>query len=158
MARELLTSWDEFQSAVDRLLALAEREIQIYDRDLARLKLDAAPRLEHLKRLLHPRRPDCLRIALQETTLLQSNNPHLIRLLTDHSTGMSVLKTPEQLDHLRDSMILVDGCHGLILFDRNQSRSKLLIDEAQELEPYRQRFEQIWMEGGTPFSATTLGL
>jgi hypothetical protein len=55
-------------------------------------------------------------------------------------------------------MILVDGRHGLVLFERSQPRFKLLVDEAQEIEPYLQRFEQIWLEGGTPFSATALGL
>lgn len=158
MARELFTSWNDLQLAIDRLLALAEHEILIYDGDLSRLKLDSGPRLEHLRRFLQPRRRDCLRIALQETSLLQRNNPHLMRLLADYSGCMTVLETADQLDHLRDSMILVDGRHGLILFDRNQPRSKLLMDENRELEPYRERFEQIWQEGGTPVSATTLGL
>lgn len=158
MARELLTNWGDFQSAIDRLLELAEREILIHDGDLAHLKLDSLPRIEHLIRLLQPRRPDCLRFSLQDTSLLQRNNPRLIRLLTDYSSSIAVLQTPEHLDHQRDSMILVDGRHGLILFERSQPRFKLLIDEAQEIEPYLQRFEQIWLEGGTPFSATTLGL
>lgn len=158
MARELLTNWGDFQVAIDRLLELAEREILVYDGDLAHLKLDSAPRIGHLKRLLQPRRQDCLRLSLQDTTLLQRNNPRLIGLMADYTSGIPVLQTPEHLGHRRDSMILVDGRHGLILFERSQPRSKLLIDEMQEIEPYLQCFEQIWQEGGTPFSATTLGL
>ncbi|MBS1190990.1 MAG: hypothetical protein H6R10_2782 [Rhodocyclaceae bacterium] len=158
MARELLTSWGEFQSAADRLLALAEREILIYDHDLARLQLDASFRQDYLRRLLQPGRADCLRIALRETALVQRTNPRLMRLLADHPTGMTMVKTPDHLAHLRDAMILVDGRHGLVLFDQDQPRSKLLTDEGEELEPYCQRFEEIRREGGTPVSPTTLGL
>lgn len=158
MARELLTSWGEFQAAIDRLLAIAEREIQIHDGDLSRLKLDTSQRLEHLKRLLHPQRQDRIRIALQETALVQCSNPRMMRLLTDYSSGMTIQETPEHLHQLRDTLMLVDGRHGLVLFERSQPRSKLLIDEPEEIEPYRRRFSEIWQEGGTPLTATSLGL
>lgn len=158
MARELLTSWGDFQLAVDRLLALAEREILVYDDDLARFKLEGGPRLDCLKRLLQPRRQNCLRIALQKASTLQRSSPRLMRLLADYSGCMTVLETPDHLNHLRDSMLLVDGRHGIVLFDRNQARLKLLVDETRELEPYLQRFEELWQEGGSPLSATTLGL
>jgi hypothetical protein len=62
------------------------------------------------------------------------------------------------LAHLRDCMIIVDGKHALIRFDRDQARSKLLIDEADELRPYIARFDEIWSAGGEPVRATALGL
>lgn len=158
MARELLASWGDVQSALDRLLGLAEREIKIYDGNLERLKLGSSERCEHLRRLLRLRRTDCLRIALQDTTLLRRDNPRLMKLLADYSTGMTVMETADQLAHLRDTMILADDRHGLILFERNQPRSKLVVDEIDELRPYFERFEQIWQEGGSPVGATTLGL
>ena len=55
-------------------------------------------------------------------------------------------------------MILVDDVHALIRFDRDQPRCKLLVDESDEIMPYRRRFDEIWAEGGIPVSATTLGL
>jgi hypothetical protein len=55
-------------------------------------------------------------------------------------------------------MVLIDGKHALIRFDREQARSKLLIDEAEELRPYLNRFEEIWAEGGEMLSSNTLGL
>lgn len=55
-------------------------------------------------------------------------------------------------------MILVDGRHGLIRFDLEQARSKLLIDETEELHPYYRRFEEIWSEQAEEITATTLGL
>lgn len=158
MARELFTSWGEYQSAIDRLLALAEWEIRIYDQDMIELKLDSSPRLYHLKRLLQANRPDSIQCALRNFEPLKCDCPRLMHLLADYTHGMTIQQTPEHLGHLRDAMILVDGQHGLIRFDREQPRSKLLIGESEELLPYLRRFEEIWNEGGTPLSITTLGL
>ena len=158
MSRELFTSWANYQSAIDRLLALAAKRIWIYDEDLGLLHLETAERIEMLKRPLASTRQDCLRIALRSTAPLQQRQPLMQRLLATHSHNSAAQKTPEQLSHLRDSMILVDDVHALIRFDRDQPRSKLLIDEPEEVMPYRRRFEEIWAEGGTPVAATTLGL
>ena len=51
MTRELITTWADYQMALDRLLALATRQVMIYDEDLKQLSLDGA-RLAHLQRVL----------------------------------------------------------------------------------------------------------
>ena len=158
MSRELFTTWTEYQSAIDRLLALATKRIWIYDEDLGMLHLEAPARSEMLKPALAVTHHDCLRIALRNTAPLQQRQPLLQRLLATHSHNSAVQQTPEQLSHLRDSMVLVDDAHALIRFDRDQPRSKLLLDEPEEVMPYRRRFEELWAEGGTPVGATTLGL
>ena len=158
MSRELFTSWADYQSAIDHLLSLAAKRIWIYDEDLGMLHLETAERIEMLKRPLASTRQDCLRIALRNTAPLQQRQPLVQRLLAMHSHNSAAQQTPEQLNHLRDSMILVDDVHALIRFDRDQARSKLLIDEPEEVMPYRRRFEEIWSEGGIPVATTTLGL
>ena len=159
MSRELFTTWSDYQSAIDCLLALATKRVWIYDEDLGMLHLENPERIEMFKRPLAAVSDDCLRIALRNAKSLQrQRQPLLQRLLTTHSHNSAVQQTPEQLAHLRDSMILVDDGHALIRFDRDQPRGKLLIDEPEEVMPYRRRFEEIWSEGGTPISATTLGL
>ena len=158
MSRELFTSWADYQSAIDHLLSLAAKRIWIYDEDLGMLHLETAERIEMLKRPLASTRQDCLRIALRNTAPLQQRQPLVQRLLAMHSHNSAAQQTPEQLNHLRDSMILVDDAHALIRFDRDQPRSKLLIDEPEEVMPYRRRFEEIWAEGGIPVATTTLGL
>jgi len=158
MSRELFTSWPDYQMAIDRVLALARQRISIYDEDLGLLHLETPERITALRAALSAVRSDCLRIALRNTGPLQQRQPLLRGLLTDYSHNSAAQQTPEQLGHLRDSMILVDDAHALIRFDRDQPRCKLLIDEIDEVTPYRRRFEEIWAEGGIPVSATTLGL
>ncbi len=158
MARELITSWTDYQTAIDRLLAIASQKIWIYDEDLVTLKLDAAPRLAHLKRLLSGAHADVLRIALRNGSPLRQQHPLLQNLLTTYDHMATAQETPAQLAHLRDSMIIVDDKYGLIRIERDMARSKLLIDEADELRPYLLKFREIWAEGGERITSSTVGL
>lgn len=158
MSRELITSWQDYQAAIDRLLAMACHKICIYDEDVCQLGLDAGNRLNQLRRILHGSRNEVLQIAIRNAELLHQQNPQLVSLLTTYSHLATAQQTPPHLAHLRDSMLLVDGKHALIRFEQEQPRSKLLIDEAEELRPYLLRFGEIWSEGGEPVRNTTLGL
>jgi len=158
MARELITSWADYQTAIDRLLAIATEHIWIFDEDLITLKLDSAARLSHLKRILSGAHSDALRIALRNGAPARSQHPLLQGLLTTYVHVAAAQETPPQLSHLRDSMIIVDDKHGLIRFEREMPRSKLLIDEKDELRPYLTKFHEIWAEGGERISTSTVGL
>ncbi|MBL8404313.1 MAG: hypothetical protein JNL16_07190 [Dechloromonas sp.] len=158
MARELITSWADYQTAIDRLLAIATKQIHIYDEDLTTLKLDSAPRLAHVKRLVQGTRADALFIAVRNGSPLRNQHPLLQSLLTTYGHVAAAQETPPHLAHLRDSMIIVDGKHGLIRFERDMPRSKLLIDESDELRPYLAKFNEIWAEGGERISSSTVGL
>lgn len=158
MARELITSWDDYRAAVDRLLGMACHQVCIFDTDLGQLHLDDAPRLAELKRLVHSSRPNSLRIALRDTEPLRRRQASLMNLLASHGHSFAVQQIPSHLAHLRDCLLLVDQRHALVRFDQQQVRSKLLIDEVEELRPYCQRFEEIWQEPGETVSPTTLGL
>lgn len=158
MARELITSWTDYQMALDRLLAIACHKISIYDEDLTTLKLDSAPRLLHLKRLLSAGQEDALQIAVRDAGPLRQKHPLLLNQLSTYGHCAAARETPSQLAHLRDSMIIADDKHALIRFDRDMPRSKLLIDEIDELRPYLSRFKEIWSEGGESVGSTALGL
>jgi hypothetical protein len=158
MVRELITSWADYQTAVDRLLAIACQTICIYDEDLASLKLETPSRLVSIKRLLQAGHDDALRIAVRNATPIRQQHPKLQQLLTAYSHLAEARETPAQLAHLRDSMLIVDDKYALIRFERDLPRSKLLIDEADELRPYLTRFREIWSEGGEEVTTSTLGL
>jgi hypothetical protein len=158
MARELITSWTDYQMALDRLLAIACHKISIYDEDLVTLKLESAPRLLHIKRVLLAGQDDALQIAVRNAGPVRQKNPLLLNQLTTFGHRASARETPPQLAHLRDSMILVDDKHALIRFERDMPRSKLLIDEIDEIRPYLARFREIWSEGGENITSTALGL
>jgi hypothetical protein len=158
MARELITSWADYQMALDRLLAFACHKISIYDEDLVTLKLESAPRLLHIKRILQAGEGDALQIAVRNAGPIRQKHPLLLNQLSTFGHSAVARETPPQLAHMRDSMILVDDKHALIRFERDLPRSKFLIDEIDEVRPYLTRFKEIWSEGGESIAGTALGL
>ncbi len=158
MARELITDWSAYQAAIDRLLCLASHTLCIYDEDLVKVRLDGTGRLPHLCRLLQNTQPGSVRIALRNAEPFRRQQNHLIQLFAPYAHIITIQETAPQISGLRDSMILVDDQHALIRFDRDQARSKLLINEIDELRPYLQRFEEIWKEPGDVIGTTSLGL
>jgi hypothetical protein len=159
MSRELITTPSAYKSAVSQLLAMAVESIWIFDQDLADLNLDGNSQLERLGNFLKsPANTSQLRICVRDDNHVRRTHPRLMQLLATYGHRFSAQQCSLNLSHLRDAMILVDGRHGLVRFDQEQPRSKLLIDEPDELRPYCQRFEEIWREQGETISATTLGL
>lgn len=153
-----MNSWSEQQAALDQLLALAVRTLAIYDRDLVRLKIDDPARIAALTRLLASDPNARLRIAVRDARHVRNHAPRLISLLRQYGHQMMVQETPENLAHLRDSMILADDGHALVVFDQDQPRSKLILDDPTATRPYLRRFDDLWQEGGTPVSASVVGL
>ena len=158
MARELLTTWQDYRGALDRILALAKHQILIYDEDLAQLALESPDRLAVLQRILQSNRQDGVRIALRNADAYLHHHPKLQRLMATYSHVGAVQQTPPQISHLRDAILIVDECNALIRFERDLPRGKLLLEESEEIRPYRRKFEEIWQEHGEFLSPTKLGL
>lgn len=158
MARELITDWRAYQAAIDRLLGLASHKLYIFDDDLASIRLDSSGRLTGLSRLLKNSQPDSIKIALRNAEPFRRQQTHLIQLFAPYTHIISIQQTAPQIAGLRDSMILVDDQHALIRFDCEQARSKLLINEPDELRLYLKRFEEILKEPGEIIGTTSLGL
>ena len=158
MARELITDWGTYQVAIDRLLGMASHKLRIYDEDLVNLRLGDSGRLAQLSRLLQTAQPDSVKIAMRNAEPFLRQQTHLIQLFAPYAHIITIQETGQQLATLRDTMILVDDQYALIRFDRDQARSKLLINEPDELRPYIQRFEEIWKEPGDVIGTTSLGL
>jgi len=158
MTYELITTWSDYQNAIDRVLERAGQRLWISDPDLVRLDLQQPARLARLRQLLQGSRSDGLRIVLRDARHLRDRSPRLTELLRQYSHCMSVVETSPDLARLRDCMLLADEEHALIRFDQEQARSKLITDDRDQAAAYFNRFSALWQEGGTPVSGTTLGL
>lgn len=157
MSRTLITTYGEYDAAIDLILALAERSLDIFDHDLSLLKLDQTSRHRALERLLASPAHQ-LRIVVQNGQLVTNKHPLLLRLLATHSHHFSLIETDEKLAHLTDSFIVADNTHALIRFHRDQPRSKLLEHEGEEVKTYNRKFQSILDEGGSPISPHVAGL
>ncbi|MDD3484398.1 hypothetical protein [Azovibrio restrictus] len=158
MPTQIHSTWGEFRASFEQVLAHTRHSLCIFDADLEQLGLDQAIRFEQLRQLLASDPATSIRIALKTTEHLHRQHPRLIQLLQTHGHAVHVQQIPDSLLQLRDTLIIGDQEHALVRFDQDHPRAKLIIADKKESSPYLQRFEDIWQEGGTPFTPTPLGL
>lgn len=155
---KLLTSETEYRQACDAVLRRAEREILIFDRDLAALRLEDAQRLAILANFVQADVLRKVRMVVHDPELLERNAPKLLRLLVRLSHLIEVRQTPDNLRHLADTHVLADAGHGVRRFHVDQPRSALVFDDPAYITPWRQRFEELWDLSHPCVRITTTGL
>jgi hypothetical protein len=158
MNPEMITHWSEYGSAVQKILFLATRSIRIFDPDLARLGLETRENAFFLRRFLASAPHNSLQIVLRNAEPFRRDSPRLFELLRDFPHLMQVRECAPQLVNLTDAMLLSDDRHAVIRIHQDHARSRVVIDDAGACRSYHIRFDEILAEGGTPISATTLGL
>jgi hypothetical protein len=158
MTRELITSWHDHDLAVERLFSLAEATILIYANELTPFKLESDANHQAVSRILKSGQANCLQVILRNTQNWPHTQPRLAKLCMSYSHLINLREAPSDLAHLTDSMLIIDGKHALIRFDEHFPRSKLLLNEAEEIRPYLLRFSQIQSASSELASQTTLGL
>jgi hypothetical protein len=154
----LFDSEADFRSAIDLTLALAEREIRIFDRNLARMQLHDSSHVAVLSAFLAGNRNRRLKIVLHDTAVLERDMPRLLALLRDHAHMIAVRRTPDHLRHLSDCWLLADSAHGTIRFHEDHPRGKRISASELEIRPWWQRFDALWDESEpcSPGAATGL--
>ena len=159
MSSSLITTWSEYDHAVQEILDRAPTRLDIFDEDLAALKFETAPRVAALRALLvAPSHRRQLRIVVRKREFVCQYSPHLMNLLRLYAPLLTIIHAPPQLDRLDDCLMIADDRHTLVRFHRDQPRARLIVDDAGECAPYSQRFAEVLDEGGDTLGSTTLGL
>ena len=143
-AYTLLTSEAGYRQSCDTILSRAEHEILIFDRDLAALRLEERPRLEALARFLQTDSLRRIRMVLHDPDPLERNSPHLVGLIKHFSHVVELRQSPDNLRQLADTHVLADQSHGVRRFHVDQPRSALILGDREYINPWWQRFEELW--------------
>jgi len=154
----LLNSEAEYRQACDTVLGRAQRELLIFDRDLAAMQLDTKARLDLLTGFLQDDALRRVRIVLHDPGPLERNSPRLLQLVARFSHLIEARQTPDNLRHLADTHLLADGCQGVRRFHVDQPRCALIIDDRTYIHPWQQRFEELWHLSHPCLTLNTTGL
>ncbi|QWT46012.1 DUF7931 domain-containing protein [Azospira inquinata] len=157
MSESPILSQAEMAQALLQLLPQAQGHIRIFDRQLESFPLESPAAIALLQPFL-ARPPHQLTLVLQRPEPTLTRRPRLMDLLRRYAPRFQLLQTPPHLDNLSDASLLIDEAWGIIRFDQNQSRGKILVADKAACRPYIQRFQDILAEGCTPLSASPLGL
>ena len=158
MSAELITTWTEHDSSLQRILCLASHTLCVFDEDLAQLKLERSDNAELLRGFLAAGGQRSVQIALRNAEPLRRVCPRLMKLLATFPQCLTIVECPPHLAALADSLFIVDDRHALVRFSKDYPRAKAIIDDAAECAPYVHRFAEIINEGGEQVCATILGL
>lgn len=154
----LRTGEADYRQAIDTVLELAVSEIAIFDHSLAALRLEEPPRMEKLANFLQKDAVSKLRIIVHEPHLLDSRMPRFMQLATRHSAAIQVRQSPDNLRHLADTHVLADMRHGVRRFHIDHARYALMLDDPAAIQPWQQRFEELWDLSQPCLKITTTGL
>ena len=102
-AYSLITTEADYRHACDVVIARAQYEILIFDRDLSAPRLDEKSRIDLLTRFLAAEGLRHLRIVLHEPEILRSRAPRLMQLFTRFSHLIEIRQSPDNLRHLADT-------------------------------------------------------
>jgi hypothetical protein len=155
---ERLEGIRDYTDAIDRVLALAQRNVRIFDRDLEHLGYNTPSRIELLRAFLVSNRGNRLQIVVHDIAYLEGRCPRMVLLLKQFSHAVQIHQTLEHARHAADPLLLVDDAHYLHRFHVDDTRALLALADPQGAEPLLERFREIWDASQPGLSATTLGL
>lgn len=155
---ESFSSEADYRAAIDAVIAAAQCELCIFDRDLGRMRLEDLERSVSLERFLGRNPAVRIRVAVHEPSRLAAASPRLQALLRRYSQSIAFRQTPESLRHLADCLVLADGRHGVVRFHADHARGKVLLNDPDEIVQRQRRFDELWEVSGPCLGAAQTGL
>ncbi len=156
--RTLITSRSEYIEAAERMLGLAQRELRVFDPDLAEVDLNSRASIDALRRLLASGRTHRVYVALHDVEHVKTRCPRLLDLIATFPTALLIFRTEGEATKAQDRFVLADESHLVRRPVAAQPRGAIFIDDPIEAHAMRQRFDQIWESSVPAVSATNLGL
>ncbi len=148
----------EFGPALDRLLALAEAEVLVFDRDLKDGGWNAPARIAVLRSFLLGRRQSQIQIIVHDPAFIEGPLPRLLLLLRDFSHKLSILRTIEEARNAWDAFVIVDARHLVHRFHLDSPRGELALNMPLKARELRDRYDDILALTEPGVNATQLGL
>jgi hypothetical protein len=147
-----------YGKAIDAVINAAQRQICIFDSNLARVHLEQVQRVMALGRFLSSSRAARLRIVLHDTSLLENRLPRFLTLLGQYGHANEVRRASEDLRNLADCFLIADDGFAVVRFHAAHPRGKIIFGNASETADLRDRFEQLWGRSSQCSITSALGL
>jgi hypothetical protein len=147
----------EYEEAIDILLARPQRTLRIFDCRLG-AGYNNVRRYELLRAFLLRSRANRLYVVLHDAGGLARDCPRLVNLLRQFSHAVTVHETEGQGKRACDPIALADERDYLHRFHYDHTRALLALNDPQGTHGLLQRFQEIWEASVPAISATTLGL
>ena len=156
--RRLLTTRGEYLACFDELLALAQRELRIFDPDLAELGFNTPGKIDRLRQFASTSATHRLWIAVHEPAHVMRHCPRFMSLLGSYSRSIFVYQTEGDALKAQDCFALADENHLVRRPVAKQTRGVLILNDPKDCQSIRDRFDEIWQSSVPSVSPATTGL
>jgi hypothetical protein len=148
----------EFALAIDAVIALASRQLRIFDRNLSEGGYNTPDRFNRLKVFLLASRKNRIDMVVHSIDYLERQCPRMMILLRQFPYAVSIYRTGEEAKHVYDGFVIADDRHYVRRFHFDQPRGALGVDDESEAGLLVRRFEEIWGVSEPALTPTVLGL
>jgi len=155
---QLLIGEEEYEAAIDNVIAHAERALHIFDSDLSAGGYSNLKRFEALRDFLAQSRGNRLVLVLHETDYLTARCPRLMNLLKTYGHAISIQQTAEHARIASDPFIIADDAHYVHRFHSDGMRFLLALHDHAGARQLQERFDQLLEMSAPAVFATTTGL
>lgn len=149
---------NEYHAALDRVIQRAEKNLNIFDFNLADSGYNSPQRFQLLRDFLLAGRTNRLVIILYETDYLVKYCPRIMSLLAQFSYAIDLRQTCEQAKQISDTFVLADNRHYVHRFHYDHPKCQLALDDIQGCASFVQRFNELEKASDAALPPTTLGL
>lgn len=147
-----------YEAAIDLVIGRAQRELLIFDQNLAKGGYSSLKRYEALRAFLARSSLNRLVMVLHDEQYLQTHCPRLMGLLKVYSHAITIHVTDEQVKSVREVFLLADQVHYLHRFHADEARFTYVLDDPAGANPLNMKFAELLESCSQSVSATTSGL
>lgn len=148
----------ELRAAFDALLAGAQRELRLYDQDLALFDIDHLPRHASLRALCVAGGGRRIELLLDDIHHVARDHPRLMQLVRDFGHVIEIRQADAAAPRPDQAFVLADRHAVLLRADKSAMHGTLHLDDAHGAIPLQQGFDAMWQRSQAGVTATTLGL
>lgn len=156
--RRLITTRREYLECFEQMLGLAQRELRVFDPNLAELGFNAPDKIERLRQFVSSSPTHKLWIAVHETDHVMRHCPRFLSLLGSYSRSIFVYQTEGDALKAQDCFALADDCHLVRRPVAKKTRGVVILNDPKDCQSIRDRFEEIWQLSVPSVSPATTGL
>ncbi len=144
---KMMESNAEAKAAIEEVVALASREICIFDMSPTTLQdrdFGRPTRIEALKAFLKINRANRIRIVLHETNGIEGILPRLVALAGTYGTQLKILRAIGAAREAKDVLLIADDTQVWRKPYFEHPKSIQTLHDPVSAKPFIERFEQIW--------------
>lgn len=146
----------DYVAALDTLCQQARHKLYLFDHDFDGAGYNSEARYAALRGFLLANPANRLFVLAHDTGYLATRCPHMMTLLHQFGTAMSVYQTPNNLQYISEPFSVADEENYVRLFHFDDPRGILAQQDPENARALQSRFLEIWAASHPTPSTTSL--